>query len=212
MAFKAVKRIFACKRDDYFPVPDDDPCSIHDDPYTSIARIPIEDNVRSEMYWGSRFVSTARSFLGTPYEFGGGHTTKPVTDPKTLDCSALIRYVVSVRHALYDDKQMRLACRHQLVYLRGLIKEGRTTEIKFAPGTFDPDKLKSGDIIFWWLKRTPVGVPAHVGFYYGKQNGEHLIIDASPSGGVSIRPLKGWMVEPGRVLGVIRVLYKDKQK
>lgn len=89
-------------------------------------------------------VNTAKSFLGTPYVWGG-------TTPDGFDCSGLVQYA----------------------YAQNGINIPRTSQEQFKSGkSVNKDNLQAGDLVFFKGSDGTSSAPGHVGMYIG--NGQFI--------------------------------------
>ncbi|WP_299577474.1 C40 family peptidase [uncultured Williamsia sp.] len=138
--------------------------------------------------FGQRVIQAAMRWIGTPYAWGGGDKngpTKGITDGGTadsfgdynkvgFDCSGLTLY------AVYQASGGKIALGH---YTGNQASDPRGQVIPL-------DQKQPGDLIYFGSSAEG---SHHVGIYYGKQNGQDMLLNAPESGKtVSIMPLSGW--------------------
>ena len=140
-----------------------------------------------------KIIQAAARWLGTPYAWGGGNADGPTkgisdgggaadangdTEKIGFDCSGLTLYGL----AQATGKQVVLPHYTGDNSNPGQLNDSRGKQISSA------DKLP-GDFIYFG----PGGNTHHVAIYYGKQNGQDMILHAPQSGDVvKISPLSGF--------------------
>lgn len=143
--------------------------------------------------FGENVIAAAKRWLGTPYSWGGGNQFGPTfgisdgggagdangdTTHKGFDCSGLTLY------AVYAASGGKILLPHFTGDHSnpGQLYDPRGKDIPF-------DQKQPGDLIYFGAG----GNTHHVGIYYGKENGQDMLLNAPESGKtVSIMPLSGW--------------------
>ena len=97
----------------------------------------LQGNAQTNPQGDNEIINTAKSFLGTPYQWGG-------TSPSGFDCSGFVQYVLA-----QNGKSIP-----------------RTSQEQFASGqAVDKSNLQAGDLVFYdWSGGTEA---THVGIYEG---------------------------------------------
>ncbi|MBE7190869.1 MAG: C40 family peptidase [Gordonia polyisoprenivorans] len=143
--------------------------------------------------FGQNVIAAAMRWLGTPYSWGGGNQNGPTfgisdnggagdahgdTTHKGFDCSGLTLY------AVYQASGGKILLQHYTG------DHGNPGQLYDPRGQTIPfDQKQPGDEIYFGSG----GNTSHVGIYYGKQNGQDMLLNAPESGKtVSIMPLSGW--------------------
>lgn len=143
--------------------------------------------------FGQNVIAAAKKWLGTPYSWGGGNQYGPTfgisdgggagdahgdTTHKGFDCSGLTLY------AVYAASGGKILLPHFTGDHSnpGQLYDPRGKEIPL-------DQKQPGDLIYFGAG----GNTHHVGIYYGKENGQDMLLNAPESGKtVSIMPLSSW--------------------
>ncbi len=131
-----------------------------------------------------RIIQAAMRWLGTTYAWAGGTKDgpSPGTSPDAgvvgFDCSGLTLYAIA------QATNMKVLLPH---FTGDHSNPGQLYDAQMAEVPFD--QKQPGDEIYFGSG----GNTHHVGIYYGKQNGQDMLLNAPQSGDViKISPLSGW--------------------